>query len=457
MIRRACTLVLLTAALTACSEPAPTSARKIAVYGLDPPRGPLPGGTTIVIDGEGFAPLDAAGTPPVVIVGRAAATDVGVIDQYTLTATTPPGDVSGVADVIVAQPDGYGRLDRGFTYNPTPQLLRISPDRGDVAGGTPILIDGLGFTGLDGGDVTVTIGDLAATDVQVVSDDRISAVTPPGPGFAHTQVVVTNRNGTSPVPADFVYTAKGLIVGSNRNGPPYGLFYVDPATGLTSRIFAIESDPVAANGLHSLAADPDGTLWATTHAFSEAPRIVHIDPFLPSAPAGSEIQDPDGNGAGMPLVIDCKDLELVAGVLYCAVNGRLYTIDRATGSATKIGADSVRPYTLAHVAGTTYALLGSGEAAIAPIDLATATLGNETPITIDGAPLQLRIGKATSYQSAMYFLGNSTGDGVPLFTRLGDVPIFGLGKPIYRVDVATGQATLVGVVPFQTTALTAVE
>jgi hypothetical protein len=84
-----------------------------------------------------------------------------------------------------------------------PTVTGISPSSGPAAGGTPVTITGIGFTGA----TAVDFGTQAATDVTVVSATTITATSPAGSGAV--DVTVVTPGGTSATsPADrFTYTA----------------------------------------------------------------------------------------------------------------------------------------------------------------------------------------------------------------------------------------------------------
>ena len=82
-----------------------------------------------------------------------------------------------------------------------PTVNSITPNSGATAGGTSVTIKGTGFVAPE----TVTIGGVA-TEVHVVSEEEITANTPPG-GAGSYEVVVSGVNGTSTGGPDFIYSA----------------------------------------------------------------------------------------------------------------------------------------------------------------------------------------------------------------------------------------------------------
>ena len=92
-----------------------------------------------------------------------------------------------------------------LSTTPTPAVSSVSPNTGPVAGGTAITITGSGFTT----GATVIVGGAAATNVNVVGNSSINAVTPAHAAGA-VDVTVTNTNGRGGTLAGgFTYTLPG--------------------------------------------------------------------------------------------------------------------------------------------------------------------------------------------------------------------------------------------------------
>ncbi len=78
---------------------------------VSPDTGPVAGGTTVTLTGTGLT-----GTTDVTFDG-VPATDVVVVDDSTVTVTTPAHAV-GVVDVTLATPGGAATAPGGFMYLP---------------------------------------------------------------------------------------------------------------------------------------------------------------------------------------------------------------------------------------------------------------------------------------------------------------------------------------------------
>src|SRR5262249_44649452 len=116
-------------------------------------------------------------------------------------------------------------FSRGYWYDdaPTPAVSAIAPASGVGAGGTSVVVTGLGFMGA----TSVSFGGNAATAFTVDSDTQITCSSPAGSGTV--DIVVTTPVGTSSaLPADqFTYAAPMPVV--TGISPTSG-----PATGGTS-------------------------------------------------------------------------------------------------------------------------------------------------------------------------------------------------------------------------------
>ncbi len=107
---------------------------------VEPPGGPLGGGTAITISGDGFQ--DGA----TVSLGAVACQDVAFVSATTLTCTTPPSAFAGAVDVDVENPDAaVGSVLAGFHYNLPPSISSVAPGGGPLSGGTVVTVTGVGF------------------------------------------------------------------------------------------------------------------------------------------------------------------------------------------------------------------------------------------------------------------------------------------------------------------------
>jgi len=202
----------------------------IKIKNIEPRSGGLAGGTKITIVGEPTVEVSGRSYPSrfvegaEVFIGDAETERVTIQSDHVITAITPPNTPDS-KDVKVINPDGQKDiLENAFFYNPLPQITKVIPDNGRLAGGTKIIIQGSGF--LSGAKVLFKMdeGSFArASEVQVVSDTIITAQTPsgePGP----KDVVVRNPDRQEIVlPDGFTYNPMPIIRNVSPNhGPSSG-------------------------------------------------------------------------------------------------------------------------------------------------------------------------------------------------------------------------------------------
>ena len=239
------------------------------VLGLTPASGPVAGGTPVTITGDGLT-----GATGVTVDGVPA--EIDVVDDDTITFTTPPG-VAGPADVVVQHPSG-ATAPLVFTYLApgAATLASITPDSGPTAGGTPVTILGAGFTGA----TAVTFGGVPAAAFAVVDDGTLTAVTP-----AHADGptdVVVQVSGAPSNPLTFTFVAPGAPV----------LAAIDPSSGLTdggTTVVITGSGFTGATGVQfGLAPGTDVSVDSDTQITATTPANV-------AGPVDVVVQHPDGD------------------------------------------------------------------------------------------------------------------------------------------------------------------
>jgi Tol biopolymer transport system component len=178
---------------------APSITSFATVPATNPVSGPTAGGTVVVITGTGFSAPTVRFGPHVATVNSFNATSINV--------TTSPAAVAGPVPIVVQNSNGTTAASNGpFIYTfanvvAEPVTQPLTPNSGPVTGGTAITITGTGFTPA----TTVTVGGVPATDVQVLGNTQIVAVTPAG-AEGPADVVVSNGIGTPSVET-FTYVA----------------------------------------------------------------------------------------------------------------------------------------------------------------------------------------------------------------------------------------------------------
>lgn len=190
---------------------------------VSPVFGPAAGGTSVTISGSGFTGATA------VSFGGVAVTAFTISTDTQIAATTPAHD-AGAASVSVTRADGTTAVVGGYFFLPaatvvTPTVTSINPTTGSTAGHTPVVINGSGFQS----DAHVTFGGTQATEVHVLADAIVIAMTPAhdaGP----VDVVVTNRNGQSGT------LSNGFTYATPAPAPAPTITSIDPPTGPASTL-----------------------------------------------------------------------------------------------------------------------------------------------------------------------------------------------------------------------------
>ncbi|NMO52413.1 phospholipase [Actinoplanes sp. TBRC 11911] len=190
------------------------------VTALNPTGGRTTGGTTVIITGTGFT---AGGTANSVSFDGTAA-QFTVNSNTQITASSPSG--SGSVNIRVTTPNGGTSAVTAantYTYGVQPAITSLSPAGGTTAGSTSVTINGTGF--MSGGTLTaVKFGGVSA-GYSVLSDTRITALSPAG-SVGTVDVTVTNANGgtSTVVPAgQYTYVPGPTVTGlSPTKGPAAG-------------------------------------------------------------------------------------------------------------------------------------------------------------------------------------------------------------------------------------------
>ncbi len=161
---------------------------------LTPTEGPSIGGTSVILSGMNFT-----GSTGAALNGQAVG-DFTVLDDFTITFTTPQSTVSGFVDLELFNPNGDDDLPYAFEYLPSIHL--VSPDEGPAEGGTSVTITGTGFIGT----TEARFGGIAATDLMVVDDNTITCTTPATSMLVGlVDVEVDAPSGTIEAPYSFDY------------------------------------------------------------------------------------------------------------------------------------------------------------------------------------------------------------------------------------------------------------
>ncbi|MEO1268544.1 MAG: IPT/TIG domain-containing protein [Myxococcota bacterium] len=158
------------------------------ISAITPAEGPVWGGNTVTIEGEGFR--DGV---VVLVDGVPVATER--VDGGLLRIVLPPGD-EGVVTVEVVNPDGQSD-DTAYTYvGPL-----FEPDAGLTSGFTTVTITGPGLTP----DLQISFGGTPAEEITFISDTEVRAITPRGNIGARAIRITTSGGNAASFPAAFTY------------------------------------------------------------------------------------------------------------------------------------------------------------------------------------------------------------------------------------------------------------
>ena len=322
----------------------------VSVAGINPGSGV--NGQPVHITGGGF---DQGAT---VFFGNVSAGNVVWMTGGYLMAYPPIG--SGTVAVKVVNPNGQSATaPTNFTYTGTATggtstgsvvITSVSP--GNVSAGASVTISGTGFIV----GATVSIGGYAATSVQVVASNLITAIAPAGPTGV-VSVIVSNPGGQSGVFPGLSYGGTTTTVGSQPT-----VSSVSPAVGSSAG-----GTVVSLNGA--------GFVAPATVTFGGVPAtsVTMVSPYLITAttppgavgPVGVLVSSPSGAVGGM-----------TSGFTYELAWPRVTGVSPSTGALT---------------GGTTLTITGSGFAPGATVTIAgqpaaTVSAVSPTQITVTTPP-----------------------------------------------------------------------
>jgi RHS repeat-associated protein len=139
-----------------------------------------------------------------VTFGTVAATGYTIVSGTEITASSP-AEAAGAKAISVTTPAGKSAsvtADK-FSYLAPPTLTKVAPTSGSAAGGTSVTVTGSGFSAA----TAVTFGSVAASSYKIVSNTKITAVSP-AQADGTVNISVTTPAGTTPAVSadDFAYT-----------------------------------------------------------------------------------------------------------------------------------------------------------------------------------------------------------------------------------------------------------
>jgi hypothetical protein len=151
-----------------------------------PPAGNKAGGNIVTITGTNLTGATS------VLFGKAASTNITVVDDTTLTCRTPVNP-AGAFGVIVRTGGGPSNTFASFTFVTPASISSILPLSGSTNGGTFVTIKGKDFIGA----TSLTIDGVEATSFTVVNATLITCITPSRPTSGGVGIIVTTAGGPS--------------------------------------------------------------------------------------------------------------------------------------------------------------------------------------------------------------------------------------------------------------------
>jgi hypothetical protein len=183
---------------------------KPTLTAITPPDGTSLGANRVTLTGTGF--LANGASQNAVRFGGTSATGVVVQTDRSIECTVPPGTSGLTVSVSVTNVNGTATLPNAYRYHARPTLTNLSPQSGPLAGGTSVTLAGTGFQVDSPGTNRVTFGGRPATAVSVLSDIRLTCVTPAGAAPGAVDVVISNDNGANSLLDAFTYSSVPIVV-----------------------------------------------------------------------------------------------------------------------------------------------------------------------------------------------------------------------------------------------------
>jgi large repetitive protein len=300
------------------------------VTDVEPGAGPLGGGTSVVITGNGFTAATA------VKFGSTNAASYTVNSDTQVTATSPAG--TGTVDITVTTAGGTSATSSAdyFTYTAAPTVTGVSPSSGPATGGTSVIITGANLTGA----TAVMFGSTAAAAFTVNSATQITAASPAA-SAGTIDITVTTAGGTSATSSSdrFTFVAAPTVTGlSPASGVATGATSVTiTGTNLTGATAVMFGSTAAAsytvNSATSISAtSPAGagvvdvtvTTVGGTSATGASDRFSYVPVVTGASPGSGPL------GGGTSVTVTGKGFTAATAVKFGGTNASSYTVNSDT-------------------------------------------------------------------------------------------------------------------------------
>ncbi len=170
-----------------------------------PSSGPLVGGNIVVATNANVVPLgNGVDITNVTLDGKSALPLLGQGTNW-VSFTAPPGDSPGAKDILIySSSTGITEIAQQYAYNPTGQVVALSPPSGMTAGGYPVAIVGSNLC--DGTDVTNVLFGATPLTPSSQSATQVVVTAPAGSGTVGVRIYSTSY-GETYQPSAFTYTS----------------------------------------------------------------------------------------------------------------------------------------------------------------------------------------------------------------------------------------------------------
>lgn len=360
-----------------------------SIVSVSPAAGSTAGGNAITITGTDFL------TPTQVKIGSTLC-PVTAENATTITCTVPAQAAGSYTLYVYNNDNQSASILNGYTYLVAPTITGVSPNGGDVAGGTSITLTGTNFFS----GATVDFGGSACGTVSVTDSTTLTCTTSAHAAGA-VSVTVTNIDAQFGVGANiFTYQVPPTVTsltpaaGALAGGTAVTVNGSDFLTGATVTIDGVAcATPVvtspttitcttaahAAGAVAVVVTNPDsqtGTL-AGGFTYQPAPTITSFSPSAASSVGGTSITITGTDFDGAPTVkidgVDCPVTASTATTVTCTAAAH------ATGLVTMVVTNSD-----AQVSNTSSSLLYLAAPTITSLDVTAGALAGGTTVTISG-------------------------------------------------------------------------